>query len=100
MLPLGLPGVQLHDRAVGLGMDRPTHPWGVRAVFVPAPFQLTIDVLAANKANKPVILEEFGVGGLRKLKRPLSSSPPDPFLENKTTIYPTWVQRALDTEHA
>ncbi|KAI1793923.1 glycoside hydrolase [Ganoderma leucocontextum] len=41
-------------------------------------------VPAANKANKPVILEEFGVGGL----------------QNKTTIYPKWVQRALDTEHA
>ncbi|OSD03595.1 glycoside hydrolase family 5 protein [Trametes coccinea BRFM310] len=36
------------------------------------------------KANKPVILEEFGVGGL----------------QNKSTIYPTWVQRALDTKHA
>ncbi|KIP12426.1 glycoside hydrolase family 5 protein [Phlebiopsis gigantea 11061_1 CR5-6] len=39
---------------------------------------------AGNKANKPVILEEFGVGGL----------------ENKTEIYPTWVQHALDTKHA
>ncbi|KAJ8494636.1 hypothetical protein ONZ51_g2222 [Trametes cubensis] len=41
-------------------------------------------VRAANKANKPVILEEFGVGGL----------------QNKSTIYPKWVQRALDTKHA
>ncbi|KAH9847334.1 glycoside hydrolase [Lenzites betulinus] len=39
---------------------------------------------AANAANKPVILEEFGVGGLK----------------NKTDIYPSWVQRALDTNHA
>ncbi|TBU48177.1 glycoside hydrolase [Dichomitus squalens] len=39
---------------------------------------------AANKANKPLILEEFGVSGL----------------QNKTTIYPSWVQRALDTKHA
>ncbi|EIW64398.1 glycoside hydrolase [Trametes versicolor FP-101664 SS1] len=39
---------------------------------------------AASKANKPVILEEFGVGGL----------------QNKTDIYPKWVQRALDTHHA
>ncbi|KAI9060173.1 glycoside hydrolase family 5 protein [Trametes sanguinea] len=41
-------------------------------------------IAAANKANKPVILEEFGVSGLH----------------NKSTIYPTWVQRALDTKHA
>ncbi|OJT03032.1 hypothetical protein TRAPUB_6375 [Trametes pubescens] len=39
---------------------------------------------AASRANKPVILEEFGVGGL----------------QNKTDIYPKWVQRALDTNHA
>ncbi|KAI0830684.1 glycoside hydrolase [Trametes gibbosa] len=39
---------------------------------------------AANNANKPVILEEFGVGGLH----------------NKTSVYPKWVQRALDTKHA
>ncbi|KAI8981294.1 glycoside hydrolase [Trametes punicea] len=41
-------------------------------------------IQAANKANKPLILEEFGVSGLA----------------NKTTIYPSWVQRALDTKHA
>ncbi|KAI0639776.1 glycoside hydrolase [Trametes polyzona] len=40
-------------------------------------------VHAANKANKPVVLEEFGVSGL----------------QNKTDIYPKWVQRALDTKH-
>ncbi|KAK7694836.1 hypothetical protein QCA50_002024 [Cerrena zonata] len=40
--------------------------------------------ISAKKANKPVILEEFGVGGL----------------DNKTNIYPSWVQRALDTKHA
>ncbi|KAI0756630.1 glycoside hydrolase [Daedaleopsis nitida] len=38
---------------------------------------------AANKAGKPVLLEEFGVSGL----------------QNKTDIYPEWVQRALDTRH-
>jgi len=38
---------------------------------------------AAKKANKPVILEEFGVTGL----------------DNKTSVYPEWVDRALKTEH-
>ncbi|KAH9944067.1 glycoside hydrolase [Epithele typhae] len=40
-------------------------------------------VHSANKANKPVVLEEFGVTGL----------------QNKTVVYPKWVQRALDTHH-
>lgn len=39
---------------------------------------------SAKKANKPVILEEFGLGGL----------------QNKTDIYPVWVDLALQTEHA
>ncbi|TEB34981.1 glycoside hydrolase [Coprinellus micaceus] len=39
---------------------------------------------SAKKANKPVILEEFGVMGL----------------QNKTEIYPKWVQTALDTDHS
>ncbi|KAI0721256.1 glycoside hydrolase [Cerioporus squamosus] len=39
---------------------------------------------AANNAGKPVILEEFGVSGL----------------QNKTDIYPKWVEHALDTKHA
>ncbi|KAI0348478.1 glycoside hydrolase [Trametopsis cervina] len=39
---------------------------------------------AGNKANKPVVLEEFGVTGLN----------------NKTTVYTSWVKRALDTKHA
>ncbi|KAI0080103.1 glycoside hydrolase [Panus rudis PR-1116 ss-1] len=39
---------------------------------------------SAARADKPVIIEEFGVSGL----------------DNKTTIYPTWVKRALDTRHA
>ncbi|EMD42174.1 glycoside hydrolase family 5 protein [Gelatoporia subvermispora B] len=39
---------------------------------------------AAAKANKPLIIEEFGVTGL----------------QNKTDIYPSWVQHALDTGHA
>ncbi|KAJ3507104.1 hypothetical protein NMY22_g17034 [Coprinellus aureogranulatus] len=39
---------------------------------------------SAKKANKPVILEEFGVFGL----------------QNKTEIYPKWVKTALDTDHA
>ncbi|PFH54548.1 glycoside hydrolase family 5 protein [Amanita thiersii Skay4041] len=38
---------------------------------------------AAKKAGKPLILEEFGVSGL----------------QNKTDIYPAWVQLALDTKH-
>uniref|UniRef100_A0A8H8CKK8 mannan endo-1,4-beta-mannosidase n=1 Tax=Psilocybe cubensis TaxID=181762 RepID=A0A8H8CKK8_PSICU len=38
---------------------------------------------AAKKANKPVILEEFGLIGIH----------------NKSTIYPTWVDLALKTEH-
>lgn len=41
-------------------------------------------VLAAAKAGKPVILEEFGVSGL----------------QNKTDIYPEWVGLALETKHA
>ncbi|RXW23472.1 hypothetical protein EST38_g2388 [Candolleomyces aberdarensis] len=39
---------------------------------------------SAKQANKPVILEEFGVSGL----------------QNKTNIYPKWVKRALDTGHS
>ncbi|KAF4606777.1 hypothetical protein EYR38_000832 [Pleurotus pulmonarius] len=38
---------------------------------------------AAKKIGKPLILEEFGTSGF----------------ENKTDIYPTWVKRALDTQH-
>ncbi|KAJ7706081.1 glycoside hydrolase [Mycena rosella] len=38
---------------------------------------------AAKKAAKPLVLEEFGVNGL----------------DNKTTIYPSWIQLALDTKH-
>ncbi|GLB36227.1 putative cellulase (glycosyl hydrolase family 5) [Lyophyllum shimeji] len=40
--------------------------------------------LAAKKAGKPVILEEFGVSGLA----------------NKTHIYPEWVDLALASDHA
>ncbi|KAG2023407.1 CEL4b mannanase [Coprinopsis cinerea AmutBmut pab1-1] len=39
---------------------------------------------SAKKANKPVVLEEFGTWGL----------------QNKTEIYPRWVKTALDTDHA
>jgi mannan endo-1,4-beta-mannosidase len=39
---------------------------------------------SAKKANKPVILEEFGLTGL----------------QNKTDIYPIWVDLALQTQHA
>ncbi|EJC98805.1 glycoside hydrolase [Fomitiporia mediterranea MF3/22] len=39
---------------------------------------------SAKKAKKPLILEEFGISGI----------------DNKTSIYPVWVQRALDTNHA
>ncbi|KAF9452653.1 glycoside hydrolase family 5 protein [Macrolepiota fuliginosa MF-IS2] len=38
---------------------------------------------AAKKANKPVILEEFGLSGY----------------DNKTDVYPEWVDLALETEH-
>ncbi|KXN89954.1 putative mannan endo-1,4-beta-mannosidase A [Leucoagaricus sp. SymC.cos] len=38
---------------------------------------------AAKKANKPLVLEEFGLAGF----------------ENKTDTYPTWVDLALKTEH-
>ncbi|KAG6911903.1 hypothetical protein DXG01_000150 [Tephrocybe rancida] len=41
-------------------------------------------VAAAEKAKKPVILEEFGVTGLT----------------NKTDIYPTWLDAALSTDQA
>ncbi|KAF8885936.1 glycoside hydrolase superfamily [Infundibulicybe gibba] len=41
-------------------------------------------VRSAARAQKPLILEEFGLGGL----------------ENKSSIYPAWVNRALETEHA
>ncbi|OCH95828.1 glycoside hydrolase [Obba rivulosa] len=40
--------------------------------------------ITAAKANKPVVIEEFGLSGL----------------QNKTDIYPSWVQHALDTGHA
>ncbi|KAF9270296.1 glycoside hydrolase [Marasmius fiardii PR-910] len=43
---------------------------------------ITYHANAARTAGKPVILEEFGMTGL----------------ENKTTAYTAWVQRALDTE--
>jgi len=39
---------------------------------------------AAKKAGKPLVLEEFGLVGL----------------DNKTTIYPSWVENALNTNHA
>ncbi|PPQ69251.1 hypothetical protein CVT26_003663 [Gymnopilus dilepis] len=39
---------------------------------------------SAKRANKPVILEEFGLTGL----------------QNKTEIYPDWVDLALQTHHA
>ncbi|KAL5519413.1 hypothetical protein ACEPAH_1096 [Sanghuangporus vaninii] len=38
---------------------------------------------SAKMSGKPLILEEFGLSGL----------------DNKTSIYPAWVQRALDTRH-
>ncbi|KAI0815126.1 glycoside hydrolase [Irpex lacteus] len=41
-------------------------------------------IKAGNKANKPIVLEEFGVSGL----------------DNKTHVYTQWVQHALDTKHA
>jgi len=47
-------------------------------------FWIDAHVNAAKKAGKPLILEEFGVTGLA----------------NKTNIYPSWVERALDTKHA
>lgn len=60
---------------------------------------------AAKKANKPVILEEFGVFGLGTYRTPSMLAPSlysFPFLrsENKTNIYPVWVKTALDTDHA
>lgn len=36
------------------------------------------------KTDKPIVLEEFGVTGL----------------ENKTSVYAAWVQKALETGHA
>ncbi|KDR85072.1 hypothetical protein GALMADRAFT_218154 [Galerina marginata CBS 339.88] len=39
---------------------------------------------SAKKANKPLILEEFGVFGI----------------QNKTVIYPEWINLALKTKHA
>ncbi|KAF8914370.1 glycoside hydrolase [Gymnopilus junonius] len=39
---------------------------------------------SAKKANKPLILEEFGLTGL----------------QNKTEIYPKWVDLSLQTQHA
>ncbi|KAL4242158.1 glycosyl hydrolase 5 (cellulase A) family protein [Abortiporus biennis] len=39
---------------------------------------------AAARVGKPLILEEFGVTGL----------------QNKTAIYPTWVNHAIQTQHA
>ncbi|OBZ80006.1 putative mannan endo-1,4-beta-mannosidase A [Grifola frondosa] len=47
-------------------------------------FWINQHINAANRAEKPLILEEFGVSGL----------------DNKSSIYPTWVQHALDTKHA
>ncbi|KAF8973999.1 glycoside hydrolase superfamily [Flammula alnicola] len=47
-------------------------------------FWIQTHASAAQKANKPVLLEEFGVSGL----------------QNKTEIYPEWVDLALKTNHA
>ncbi|KAJ7837516.1 glycoside hydrolase [Mycena olivaceomarginata] len=46
-------------------------------------FWIDAHAKAAKKAGKPLVLEEFGVTGEA----------------NKTTIYPSWVGRALDTNH-
>ncbi|EPQ60741.1 glycoside hydrolase [Gloeophyllum trabeum ATCC 11539] len=40
--------------------------------------------LTAQMVGKPIVIEEFGATGL----------------DNKTAIYPAWVQRTLDTNHA
>ncbi|KAF9471732.1 glycoside hydrolase [Pholiota conissans] len=47
-------------------------------------FWIQAHATAAKKANKPVLLEEFGVTGL----------------QNKTEIYSVWVDLALKTKHA
>ncbi|KDR84164.1 hypothetical protein GALMADRAFT_151167 [Galerina marginata CBS 339.88] len=63
-------------------LDHPGNPnftvkdWGLMWI------QMHAD--SAKKANKPVILEEFGLQGL----------------QNKTDIYPAWVDLALKTQHA
>ncbi|TCD61312.1 hypothetical protein EIP91_008640 [Steccherinum ochraceum] len=41
-------------------------------------------IASANRAGKPLLLEEFGVTGL----------------SNKTSVYTAWVNRALETKHA
>jgi len=55
----------------GSGFD--TEGWGLDWI--------TNHSIAAKQANKPLVLEEFGV-------------------TNKSVIYPGWVQRALETKHA
>jgi len=55
----------------GSGFD--TEGWGIDWI--------TNHSIAATRANKPIILEEFGV-------------------TNKSLIYPSWVQHALDLKHA
>ncbi|KAJ7783891.1 glycoside hydrolase [Mycena maculata] len=57
------------------GSDFSVEGWGL--------FWIDAHVAAAKKAGKPLILEEFGVTGLT----------------NKTQIYPSWVEHALDTNH-
>ncbi|KAF5390292.1 hypothetical protein D9757_002857 [Collybiopsis confluens] len=64
--------------------------WGLdwitnHSIGVNSNFSLLKDIahasIVAKQAKKPLILEEFGV-------------------TNKSAIYPSWVQRALDTEHS
>ena len=58
---------------------------------------------AAQKAGKTVILEEFGVTGLGTcflVARIYSLNNLSATAGNKSTVYTSWVQRALDTNHA
>ncbi|KAJ6503435.1 glycoside hydrolase [Mycena vitilis] len=80
---LDFPGSNFTVEAWGLfWIDAHTNGPSVSA-FNPGIASISFTLAAAKKAGKPLILEEFGVTGLA----------------NKTSIYPSWVGRALDTKH-
>ncbi|KAJ3568804.1 hypothetical protein NP233_g5482 [Leucocoprinus birnbaumii] len=73
---------------------------GARPGVFSAIRQALIVLQAAKKANKPLILEEFGLSGLGEPSCFTERSPrADKETENKTDIYPAWVDLALQTEH-
>jgi hypothetical protein len=83
LYPSGFSWIQLLHERLGSVLDRHARQW-CDTLYQWSLHGMIDRVLATKKANKPLIIEEFGMEGL----------------SNKTAIYPTWVQRLLDTQHA